>query len=92
MRMHVQFIEQNNDFTIDVKDTADEFDLRNIEDVQIIEAPTDPYDGEYDVTPSAENQTLDTTGKRLNDDINVLPIPFSKTSNTSGGYTVTIGG
>ena len=35
----------------------------------------DPYTGEYEVTPSAETQTLDTEGKRLTAPVVINPIP-----------------
>lgn len=103
MKIICRLVEQNSNFALDVKDaadnfvitvqdTAEDFDLTDTDDVQIIESPTDPYQGEYAVTPSPHEQTLDTSGKRLYDDLIVRPIPFSKTSNIGGGYTVTIGG
>jgi hypothetical protein len=50
------------------------------------------YEGTYSVTPSAhEAQTLNTAKKYLEEDVNVKKIPYSETSNTSGGNTVYIG-
>ena len=49
------------------------------------------YRGEYIVTPTAREQTLQTKGKLLEKDITVEKIAFSETSNESG-TTVTIGG
>ena len=44
-----------------------------------------PYDGDYEVTPSAETQTLPTQGKVLSDDIVVNPIelPYADISGTT---------
>lgn len=53
---------------------------------------TDVYDGSYEVTPLAETeQVLETSGKRMGDDVVVRAIPYYETTNESGGYTVNIG-
>ena len=52
----------------------------------------DVYDGDYTVIPKFVQQELDTTGKLMADDVEVLAIPVEKTINLSGGYTVVIGG
>ena len=50
------------------------------------------YQGEYEITPKAYDETvLNTKNKSLKDDVKVLEIPFSKVSNPQGGYTITIG-
>lgn len=49
------------------------------------------YTGTIIVTPHAYEQTLDTSEKTVMDDITVLEIPYTETSNPSGGYTVNIG-
>lgn len=50
------------------------------------------YDGEFIVTPSADNeQTLQTAGKYAESNITVEKIPYSEVSNTAGGTTVIIG-
>ena len=52
----------------------------------------EPYTGEYDITPSTKtNQTLQTAHKILSENVNVKKIPYSQTSNLSGGNTVYIG-
>ena len=51
------------------------------------------YDGTYEVTPMAHmEQVLETSGKRLIDDVTVLEIPYTAVANLYGGKTVTIGG
>lgn len=51
-----------------------------------------PYTGEYEVFPLLYvDQTLQTDGKVLKDDILVHEIPVSRVTNPSGGYTATIG-
>ena len=50
------------------------------------------YDGTYEITPLAETeQFLETSGKKMVDDVVILSIPYAETSNSAGGMTVTIG-
>lgn len=50
------------------------------------------YDGPYDVTPMPYTmQILPTSNLVMSEDVNVREIPYYETSNTSGGYTATIG-
>lgn len=58
----------------------------------VVGAPTEAYEGEYEVTPSWKTQTLKTAGKTLEADVEVKPIPADEVSNTSGGKTLIIGG
>lgn len=41
----------------------------------IREGGGEPYSGGYEVTPSAETQTLETAGKKLSQDVTINPIP-----------------
>lgn len=50
------------------------------------------YTGDYEVTPTVEEQTLPTKNKSMRDDLVVHEIPYFETSNLSGGYTAIIGG
>ena len=50
------------------------------------------YTGEYEVDPKFEDQTLETKNTALTDDVLVNAITVSRTTNTSGGNTVYIGG
>lgn len=50
------------------------------------------YEGVYQVSPLASlDIVLETSGKRLQDNIIVNQIPYYQATNDSGGYTVTIG-
>lgn len=49
------------------------------------------YDGEYEVRPKVEEQSLPTKNKLLSEDVNIEGIPYFETTNESGGYTVIIG-
>ena len=48
------------------------------------------YDGEYEVIPKIEEQSLATKNKSMTDDVHIQPIPYSEVSNTEGGVTVNI--
>lgn len=50
------------------------------------------YEGDYEIVPKFEEQTLKTKSKLMGDDITVLEIPVIKVSNPSGGKTIIIGG
>ena len=50
------------------------------------------YSGEYTVVPDFIGKVLDTNGRIMRDDVNVVPIPVSITTNLQGGNTVYIGG
>ena len=51
----------------------------------------DTYTGEYEVTPRIYEQTLETEGKQMSDDVTVYEIPITRTTNPHGGQTVVIG-
>ena len=49
------------------------------------------WDGDYNVTPSVDAQTLDTKGKMMENNVTIKKIPYYEVSNNFG-YTVYIGG
>ena len=49
------------------------------------------YEGEYEVTPTVEKQTLQTAKKIMKEDVTVKEIPYAEVSNPAGGTTVIIG-
>ena len=51
---------------------------------------TPNYTGEYEVTPSAETQTLDTAGKRMTRPVKVNPIPSDWGHITYNGAVLTV--
>lgn len=58
----------------------------------IYDTPLPPYTGITTVVPKAFDSTvLETANKSVYDDITVLEIPYTETSNLSGGTTVSIG-
>lgn len=52
---------------------------------------TDYYEGDYQITPRVEEQTMKTAQKMMTDDVTIHEIPYYETSNTSDGTTVYIG-
>lgn len=50
----------------------------------------DPYEGDYTITPSAETQVLETSGKRMTGDITVNPIPSNYGRIEWNGATLTV--
>lgn len=51
----------------------------------------DDYSGNYEITPSVDEQSLDVNDKRMTKDIVIKPIPYFKVSNEYMGETVIIG-
>ncbi len=51
---------------------------------------TGDYDGPYEVTPTASEQTLPTENKTMERNVTVHATPYSEVSNIYGGNTVTI--
>lgn len=62
------------------------------EEIASIEAGGAPYEGDYEVTPKLEEQTLPTAQKLMKENLKIKEIPISVVSNTGGGNTVIIGG
>lgn len=51
----------------------------------------EPYEGEYIIKPTVDDQMLETKNKLMEDDVTVLAIPYFETSNIANGLTVYIG-
>lgn len=51
----------------------------------------EPYEGEYIVKPTVDDQMLETKNKLMVDNVTVLAIPYFETSNIANGLTVYIG-
>lgn len=49
------------------------------------------YTGVYEITPTTEEQTLETRRRVMAENVTVHEIPYYETTNESGGYTVIIG-
>lgn len=60
--------------------------------IKVVQLPAEnPYEGEYEVTPSVDPQVLETAHKTMKRDVEIKAIPFYNVSNASGGSTVYIG-
>lgn len=55
----------------------------------VMDAPN--YEGEYEITPKIEAQTIETAQKLMKEDMQIKAIPFYNVSNTAGGNTIYIG-
>lgn len=62
------------------------------EKIEISKGDAERYDGTYTVMPSFELQQLQTKYKFLEDDVKIVPIMVSRTTNQTGGNTIYIGG
>ena len=49
-----------------------------------------PYDGEYNITPTNQEQVLETVGKRMLQNVKVAPIPSNYGLITWDGSTLTV--
>lgn len=59
---------------------------------QIVNGVIYYYDGPYEVSPMPyTSQILPTSNLAMREDVNVKEIPYYEVSNSSGGYTATIG-
>ena len=63
--------------------------VNNLSIPEAVELPE--YEGEYIITPSVEQQTMQTKNKAMNNDVTILAIPYAEVTNNTGGKTVTIG-
>lgn len=79
MRIDVQFKENDQKFKAEFKE------------LQQVAADREHYTGAYEVTPSTEQQMLETKDLVMDDDVTVKKIPFYEVTNAAGGTTVTIG-
>ena len=85
----IRFTVKNRPVSMSVKNAS--LSMR-VEKTSITYIGGKPYEGEYEVTPSAtEKQTLNTAQRLMSKDVVVHKIPYYETSNNSGGNTVFIG-
>lgn len=52
--------------------------------VAFVDGSTDPYLGEYEVTPKVGAQTVPCAGKKMLKNVDIKAIPFFETSNETG--------
>lgn len=64
----------------------------DLSDILVVGNALPKYEGEYTIKPKFKNQILETKEKRMTENMVIEQISVVKTSNTSGGNTVIIGG
>lgn len=84
-------VEENPTYELYV-DSPDNYGATLDTAIEVTHLQGDIYEGEYEVDPSFDQQTLLTKNKTLENNVTVNPIMVSRTTNLSGGYTVYIGG
>ena len=85
-------------FQVDFKETTSQFDVTfesqdltyDVEIDAYYSKNKDFYIGNYEVTPKAEEQVLNTKDKIMVDDVTVKKVPYYETENDEGGLTVYI--
>lgn len=77
MKLNVKFTENAKRFRSRFSETT----------VITIEKGVDYYDGEYEVIPTVESQSLPTAKKTMKEDLTVCAIPVFNVSNDTGGST-----
>ena len=87
----ISISEQKSSQDINV-DNALEQKVKVSQDVIIVPVYKDAplYEGEYEVTPRVDKQTLPTAKKFLTEDVTINKIPYFEVSNNSGGITASI--
>ena len=86
----VRVFPAERDQTVSVREDAPQA-IRVWNDTEITVVGGDPYLGEYEITPRAEGQILETEALYMRGDVKIKPIPYSAVSNSANGQTVTIG-
>lgn len=77
-----------SEVTIDVDISATEVTIPVEMSAGFVQGPY--YDGEYEVTPTQETQTLYTTGRTLANDVVINPIPSNYGLITWNGSVLTV--
>ena len=88
-RFHVKFNDTGQGFNTKFSEsTGKRFTAQFSEGAVVtVRDETDYYDGDYQITPGVEEQTLATAKKTMLNDLTVKAIPVFNVSNTSGGTT-----
>lgn len=87
MRIHVTFSEGQN-FNPRFTDTDQSFSL-NFGEFNVIR-DAEWWDGEYEITPSNETQTLATKDKAMRENLVINPIPNNYGLITYNGYEIRV--
>lgn len=75
----------DQEIELDIETNFQEYDLLNDVVINVTEYDVPNYEGDYIVTPMVHSEVvLETKDKRCTDDITVLKVPKSETSNEFG--------
>lgn len=91
MRIHVTFQEKQG-FHVLFEEPTERLNVTFGEISTRYTGEIEDYEGEYEVVPKVEAQTLFTENKRMEANVFIYEIPYAVASNDSGGMTATIGG
>lgn len=89
--MDVSFSQENTQFEIQFVEPG-QFAVDFGEIYEIVSSDVPVYQDAYKVRPKFSEQTLETEGMLMREDVTVEQIPIYVVSNNYGGTTVTIGG
>lgn len=91
MILQVKFTEASSVFDL-LFSEQEQFSVDFGEIYEIVSSDVPVYEDSYTVRPALVEQTLETAGLLMRQDVTVEQIPIYVVSNNSGGTTVTIGG
>lgn len=77
-------------FKMNFQSTSEESFNTNFQSM-VVGGVAELYEGEYEIVPTIDGETLQTKERYMEDDLIIKPIPFFDVSNNSGGTTVYIG-
>ena len=87
----IQLDEESVELAIEF-DSDDTLNAEFSEIVEVVPDDVPAYEGDHEITPTFQEQFLDTSGLLVEEDIKIEAIPLVRVSNNSGGMTVIIGG
>lgn len=92
MILSVTFEEIEHHVDAYFEETEHHIDADFGEIIEMIDSDIPRYEGDLEIVPTFADQTLDTSGLLLEEDIKIEQIPIARVSNNAGGMTVIIGG
>ena len=90
--MLIDFEETDLSFDMGLSESETQIDMDFGEITEVPAGDIETFDGPYAVRPALVDQTLETEGLLMRQDVTVEQIPIYIVSNNSGGNTVVIGG
>ena len=90
MILNMEFSELSQKFNTDFQTLSCEYSMDFKEVQHITKYVGAKYEGEYEITPRTDEQTIPTKEKVLSEDVVIKAIPFFKVTNLAGGNTVFI--